>query len=292
MTVCIAAQCAFEGRPAIVVCADVQGTYAGMKSNDLQKVQIIARTPFTYMFADEPTKAKELAAALEPILREYKPDPDDDVDFDLRSDALLQQIKKVVAARKRANIDDFLLRKYGFTRDDFYSGKLSMSDLERSHIAVEIADVSLGCSMLLVSPDDAEPIIFKIGGNGEAYWSGEPYAAIGSGGDIARAVLSKSAGTAPWASDMSVMECAIRVLTAKEFAEQDIHVSSKCNLGVVLPNAAPIGFSPQGVDYINQRTTKIRTLTGIETSDDFFYAEDISDVRRRREKKPKPPAAS
>lgn len=279
MTLCIAAVCSHEDRPAFVVCADRQGTYADfIKSNDTTKVGLFQGSDFFYMFADEPTAARELAAELSPVLSAYHMAAlRKTADFDLRSNALLQSIKALVGGRKRQIADEFLTRKYGFTRTDFYGGSVTMSDLERAAIANEIAGLSLRCSMIIGCASDAEPILFTIAKDGDVFWS-ENYSCIGSGDFIARAMLCQ----VDWDDRMSVVECAIRLMTAKQAAERDPYVGESGHLVVFLPHMPRLNFSAEGVKYIRDRTTKLTRPTGIEVKDEFFLEEDWAAAQKAR----------
>lgn len=103
MTLCIAAECDYEGRPAIVLCCDWRAQTGAegaplIGTDDAYKLR--QRGAATILIAGHPTSADELLTACRPAIDEFTKAPITR-DFDLVIDKFLTSLRKSAASKKR-----------------------------------------------------------------------------------------------------------------------------------------------------------------------------------------------
>ena len=120
MTIGIAAVCAHEGRYAIVLCCDFQGTRGDfIKADDTDKIR-----DFKYasvLFAGDVDAGVEFSARLEEVVREFNLLEKPEEDFDLRANTYLGLIRALVRKVIRERQNHAISLAYGLSLDEYHS---------------------------------------------------------------------------------------------------------------------------------------------------------------------------
>jgi 20S proteasome alpha/beta subunit len=271
VTIGIAAECQHDGKHAVVMCCDWQGTMEDfVKSDDVYKFRFEANS--TMLIAGEPSAADEIVALLTPVLRKF--DALDKVagDFDLRLNAFLADLRGVAQKRKDAMVDHYLSMRYNLPFEKFYkeAGKF-LPSTDFTHILEEIKYVELGASVLICYPNDEESLIARINGNGHVGWV-DNYACIGTGATIALSVLCQH----DWDNEMPLMDCLARVYAAKLAAQKDPNVGIATAFEIRVRGAPKaLDLSDAGFKYLKRRVPQFRLPKNLRFDPAFF--ETIND---------------
>ena len=201
MTVCIAALCDYEGKPAMVLCSDWQGTYADfVKAESDFKMRPAGAS--TVLLAGDSHDAEELLWHIRPVLKAYDDkvpeNPESDEDFDLRISQLLSDLRAAVRKRRSAIVTHHLFLNYNIEFDLFIKeGQKLFSSDYYARILSEIRTIKLGCSVIIANVEDTDPFLVEINEDARVLWQGD-FVCIGSGGLLAWAFMlripTKSAG--------------------------------------------------------------------------------------------------
>lgn len=174
-------------------------------------------------------------------------------DFDLRITHLIGELRKVTRARIEERIEHYLGTGYGLTSAGFYGGATkNLSPSDHSRILGEIKRTDLDCDLIVTNLDDEEPIMLMVDGSGEVSLQ-ENYVCIGSGYVLARSFLCQE----KWDPNMSVLDCAARVLSAKYAAEKDPHVGRGTHIVVMRPGVAPCNLSEDAKDVVQAAVKRL-----------------------------------
>jgi hypothetical protein len=220
------------------------------------------------MFSDVVSAATEMVAALGPLMRDHivqdgYGEPDD---FDLRADALLKNLRKMARERRAAKVGHYLTANYALSVEKFYGPPgATMPEEDRTRIMKEMSGINLDCSLLIAHMGDHEPMLFNMTPDGDFSWE-DNYSGIGSGYAMARGLLCQNR----WDNDMSLMECVVRLKTAKRFAEQDPMVGKGTQILVMRRGFIPANFTDAGSKYIAENMGKISWPEALEFQDDFL----------------------
>lgn len=257
MTLCIAGHCTHEGRPAMVLCADTQGTDF-VKSFDTYKIRITTETHGAAMFAGTVPAAKELLAEVHQVIEHHFVDANN-VD-DLTVTYAMAALRNFVAGKLKGAKGNYAERCYGLSLEEFYR-------LADEQMRGEMRQISLGCDLLLCHVFPKLSVILHVAESGEVRWY-EVYHGIGSGYWIARAMLSQS----DWRGrDLTVMDAATRLRFAKQAAERDVHVgSTMTQLLVLLPGRPPQQFTEAGDERMKKLMPKMGYPVGTLTLDEYL----------------------
>ena len=255
MTLCIAADCDFEGQPAVVLCCDWRAQTGSVNSaligaDDVYKIR--QRGAATVLLAGNPTSADELLTGCKGAIEEFTR-KGTGVDSDLAMNEFLEGLRKAAALKKIELIRHLVPMRMGMTFDDFK--ELPPND----HIEVwgEIRDLTLGADLIIGCVMD-EPIVVTLDRWGHAAWHAN-YAAIGEGSDVARAMLCLQ----PWEghgsydlmgplTSVSLPHCLYRVYEAKRAA----HIAHPSSVGeatqfeILLSQSRRHGISTRGLELL------------------------------------------
>jgi 20S proteasome alpha/beta subunit len=117
-------------------------------------------------------------------------------------------------------------------------------------LIAEIQEVTLDVYTIIIYSGDSHLLILRTGPRGGIFWE-RHYAAIGSGALIANTVLCQT----PHDSNMSLLSCLVRIVTAKALAERDPYVGRNTSLGVILGDGSRYDISNDVWEYLMQRIT-------------------------------------
>ena len=110
MTLCIAAECEYEGQPAIAMCCDLRAQTGNIAqpellvgTDDVYKMREFGRA--TLMLGGSFPRANELAIACKPVVNAFTSDSRPTSDFDLVVDDLLRSLRNA-ATKKKASSEE------------------------------------------------------------------------------------------------------------------------------------------------------------------------------------------
>lgn len=244
-----------DGKPAIVLCADTQGTDFA-KSSDVRKISPLRDTGFKWMYCDRPGIARELASAIGPAAEAFNATSMDDVAVT----QLIFDINQITKERKRLLVQDHIERTYGLDVSEFYK---VATENER----YAVANKGFECELLLTHAGPREAFVLHVNNQGLCSWE-DNYKGIGSGWVIARSVLAQK----DWNYRMNVLEAAGRLLFAKRSAEKDVYVSKETPLFASFAgHPALVAFSDAGVEAVEANNPRIKWPENVpEATDDMF----------------------
>lgn len=262
MTLCIAAACQHEGKPAIILCADCQGSYGEYIKDDSQtKIRNMGNARL--MFAGSESAADETVILLTPIFEAYDLLPKDSKDFDLRINKLLSDIRKALQIRKAEITRHRLAIDYNVSKDGF--DFFQFSELERTAMLEKIKKEGLGASLIIAYAEDFDTILIRTDNSGNVSWESN-YIAIGTGEDIALAILSQN----DYDDLMPFMECMARVLAAKRAAEKGLYVGQSTMLEFLLNGRKAHLVTDKGWDYLKAETKLVDSQKHLVFQADFI----------------------
>lgn len=231
MTLCIAAECEWEAKPAIaMVCdwraqtGDISQPHGLIGSEDVYKLREFG--PVTVMLAGNHSLANELYLACRPVIREFIDiAPKDPNSFDLVINSLQHKLRVVAAEKKIERVQTFVPMRAGMPFDDFK--KLSTS--EHADVWNDIRNLNLGADLLIVyvaPPPVNERIVVRLDRWGNVHWETN-YGTIGDGSEVARAFLClqeweqsgpQTETTHHNVESVPLKECLYRIFEAKQAA--------------------------------------------------------------------------
>lgn len=229
MTVCIAAVCKHEGKTAIVLCCDWQGTKGDfIKSDSIDKIRWVSTA--SAMIAGAETNADEFLNECDKCIKEFTVKTDADRS-DLDMQEYLAALRDAVAKRKKVLVKELLALTRTMEPDEFWDkGLTRLGPSEFSRSLEEIRELTLGCSVILASIGaDGEDVMIRITPAGKVLWE-NTFVTIGSGGPIAEAFLHQY----EWDADISLEECLYRVYSAKRAAEKSPHVGPTTSFEILI----------------------------------------------------------
>ncbi len=189
MTLCIAAECDYEGKPAVAMCCDWRGQTGNPNEPNLMVGTEDIYKMFHYpgasvMLAGSHPKAIELLHACRPAVLTFVGGLGGSTDdFDLHVTSLLQDLRKCSAKRKKEIINHFVEMHLGISLAEFY--KLPNDNFMDER--VQLRHLNLGAEAIFCAAG-SEPVIVRLDRFGEPHWESN-YTAIGDGAEVARAFL-------------------------------------------------------------------------------------------------------
>ncbi len=248
MTIGIAAVCEDNGRYAVVMCCDFQGTRGDFfKAEDTDKMRDYDCA--TLLFADEVDAATEFAHRFEAVVREYNAMPKPIEDIDLRYGVYLTKMRQLVRVFIRERQSHAIATRFGIDLDEFYSvdahKKLSASKYDE--IFETAKNVKLGAEILVVYSGDHAPIIMKVTPDGYVSLEDGDFIAIGSGEPIATAAFAPDYDTVP----KSLPECILRVWQAKRWAEANPFVGKFTAMRILRGGGQKFDLSEEAFDLLS-----------------------------------------
>jgi 20S proteasome alpha/beta subunit len=229
MTICIAATCRHNGREAVVLCADYQGTRGDyIKADDTYKLWHFHQGCGAIAYAGDAGSGIEFSRRFMAVAREFhaldkSTGPGDE---DLRVGQYLSLIRRFVDEYKKDRIDHAIQTKFGISVKDFYALDVAKREPE---ILQTIKSADLGAEFLVVYFDLEEAVFFRIEQSGYVYIDDDNYVAIGSGEPLAAAIFSQIEEEV-----QSLPECLTWVYQAKLAAQNNPYVGEKTVMWVLL----------------------------------------------------------
>lgn len=259
MTLCIAAACRHDGQSAVVTCADWQITGPQLAAEDYYKLRHYPNA--TIMISGELAAADDFCFDLQDAIKDCNVIAQAEGPLEQRISRYLERLRRAARERKRARAEHQISMKYGLSLDRFYK-KASRLMPKRLYekIIEEIEEVKLDVYTIVIYSGDTQLLILRTGPRGGVFWD-RNYTAIGSGALIANTVLCQT----PHDSNMSLLNCLIRVVTAKASAERDPYVGRNTSLGIVLRDGDRYDISNDVWSYLMHR---VRTPAMMPTRDD------------------------
>jgi 20S proteasome alpha/beta subunit len=267
VTVGIAACTFYENEKAIILCCDWQGTFGYVKSENTDKTRWIGAA--TALISGTLTEADELLNASEPAVKAFLAKTDAE-NSDLHINALLADLRSIAQTRKRALMSEFFALNVGMNYDEFVrKGKTQFHQSHYDSLWGAASRLSLGASILYAMFDaDRDPVLILLRQDGKVRWE-DQYAAIGSGGEIAHAMLS----TFDFNASMTFLPCLYEVHRAKVASESDIYVGKTSTYEVLLNNGQRFDLSDALYKYVNNR------VRGYKTPKLTFSGEYLTSIR-------------
>jgi len=188
VTLCIAAECEYKGTPALALLADLRsqtwdssnpGSMVG--SEDVYKMQEVGGA--TMLLAGNRPLARALASVCKPSVLEFVQSSPEHENLDLAIDELRLKIEKATAERKAEMIRQYVRSTHGMAYEEF----IRLSTTEYADVWQQVRSLHFQAELLICCVIH-EPIIIRVDHFGKTHWI-DKYAAIGSGADIARAML-------------------------------------------------------------------------------------------------------
>jgi hypothetical protein len=273
MTLCIAAECYDGKHPAIVLCRDWQAQKGTTTSDDAYKQRDIdeGNRSCRILIAGSPTRADHLLLACDPAIREFMR-KSDLKDTDIDTDRLIQDLKTATKLIRREYVNSWVAATLNMEFEDFCRvGRTQFHESHYHDIWETIKQYDIGAE-LLITLFDAEGIsvIVRTDGLGEVHFESD-YSMIGTGGDLARAVLCQVEYDP---AKMDVGDCIYEVLRAKFSAERSREVGSDTTILVTSKGKPDRWLSPKGHKYYNKLLFPYKTPK-LEFRDEFLEV-DVS----------------
>jgi 20S proteasome alpha/beta subunit len=270
VTVCIAAICKHGDRPVIVCCADTAGTYGDfIKADDEHKFEHVNKY-CVILLAGPPSHAKELIASIKIAVAEFDNAEKKETDFDLRINALLEKIRKAVREHKARIAEHYLGINYLTTTAEFKSGLIFKED--RTAIQREIANLSIGCELIIADNSDVEPVLIEVTSSGDVHWQ-EKYICVGHGQDIALAIMCQDEHD----ELIPMMDCVAKVYFAKKAAEKDPTVGQGTSMAILTGWAEDAeALSEKGWEKLDKLLKPIRAPKNIKFNKVYFRSRRAS----------------
>lgn len=226
----MAAECDYEGRPAIVLCCDWRaqtGTEGGPLIGTDDAYKLRQRGAATILIAGHPTSADELLTICRPAIDEFTKAPVTR-DFDLVIDKFLTSLRKAAARKKRDLADHFIEMNFGMTFDELKTRPYD----DFVEIWSKVATLTLRADLIIGYVAD-EAIVITLDRWGQTQWH-QNYAIAGEGSDVARAMLSLQPWEGYGSFDISgpftsvpLPRCLYRLYEAKRAA----HIANPSSVG-------------------------------------------------------------
>jgi hypothetical protein len=261
MTLCIAADCWINDKPALAYCCDTRAERGGVfhelvGSEDAWKIREIGRN--IALVSGSETPADRLLALCDATIKGFGTITGGD-DSELFVDAFLRDLEAHTETRKKAIVDHWVKFEYAFSIEDFIRDQRHFDPDMVRQVWQRVRDTDLETDILICGFQDSNPVIVKLDRFGKAHWETN-YSAIGSGSDIAYSFLSQH----DWDEQPSLTQCAHYLLEAKTAAERNRHVGEYTYLQFLLPDGKRYELQSKTFDRLNDtvnRRRKYKALT-------------------------------
>jgi 20S proteasome alpha/beta subunit len=217
LTLCIAAVCEYKKKDCIVLCSDRKITQGDTSSETGDKLSwFIPRWPTVY--AGTIGRAQELIDAYRKELKGRQ----------FKTSTILNIFKRVPLAYKKRLQDERAHQLVGLSYAHFLKRKSSFPKYE--DLLDVITNPDIECELILAGFFKKDPYLFVVGTDASVAYE-DDFAAIGSGADLAIAVLRDRKQH----SGLSLSDTLYRVYEAKRFAQMEAHVGTKTFVDIVFP---------------------------------------------------------
>jgi 20S proteasome alpha/beta subunit len=279
MTICIVASCEHKGKPAVVLCADYQGTRGDyIKADDTYKFWHFHQGHGAIGFAGDADCGTEFARRFTGVARQFHEleKTKGDGDMDLRIGRYLSMVRDLAAEFKKERIDFMIRSRFGIGLSEFYSLDAAKRDPE---ILNTIRSVDMGAEFLIAYMDDEEPLFIRVEQSGYVMIEDGEYVAIGSGEPLATAIFSQIEEEV-----QTLPECLTWVYQAKLAAENNPYVGEKTVIWILLADGSE--FIPSDEAWVILQETPGISLAPVDPKlgglGDGLFAEHPSDPTKRR----------
>jgi ATP-dependent protease HslVU (ClpYQ) peptidase subunit len=252
MTVGIGACTFYDKAKAIILCCDWQGTFGYVKSENTDKTRRIGAA--TALISGTLTEADELLNASETAIKTFLAKTEAE-NTDLHINTLLADLRGVAQRRKRDLMSEYFALNVGMDFNEFVTkGKTHFHQHHYDSLWGAASRLSLGASILYAMFDaDRDPVLILLRQDGKVRWE-DQYATIGSGGDIADAILS----TLDFNSEMTFLPCLYEVHRAKVASESNIYVGKTTTYEILLSDGSHFDVSDELYKYVNNRVRRYK----------------------------------
>lgn len=162
MTICIAATCKHEGKDAVVLCADYQGTRGDyIKADDTYKFWHFYEGVGAIGWAGDAANAIEFVRRFMAVAKQFHAldKTPGQQDTDIRVGQYLKWVRDFVGDLKRERIDATVRNKFGIGLQEHYAMDAAKREPD---IRDTIKSIDLGAEFLIVYFDNDEPIFIRI----------------------------------------------------------------------------------------------------------------------------------
>jgi hypothetical protein len=227
VTLCIAAECEYEGKPAVALLADWRAQTGNLNnpelmtgSDDRYKLRELRKA--TVMLAGSHSKATELVALCKQAIRDFSESAIDHMDVDVAVTEFMGKLRQLAAKRKMDLVKTFVENSTGVPHAEF----VRIPTDQHPEIWREIRHLNLEADILIACVVH-EPIIVRLDRFGYAHWEHD-YGTIGNGSEIARAMLCLQSweparhhlGIAHFRAQVPLEECLYRISEAHHAAHK------------------------------------------------------------------------
>jgi hypothetical protein len=282
VTLCIAADCDFEGAPAIVLCCDWRaqtGAEGGVLIGTDDVYKIRQRGPATILIAGHPTQGDELVNACKQAIDDFSRAPID-LDHDLATNRFFEALRSSAEKRKSEIIDHHVAMRLGRS----YAELLKLPTDNFIELWSEINGLNLGAD-LIIGIVTNEPTIITLDRWGSVQWHTN-YAAIGEGADVARAMLclqtwqGDQSGKGPLTS-VPLPRCLYRVYEAKKAS----HIANPSSVGeatqfeVLLAQGKRNGINIKGLKVLDGLFNRKHRVPRVSLDKDILVEPNLAPLK-------------
>jgi hypothetical protein len=269
MTLCIAAACEHEGKPAVVLCSDWHGEteVAGAETTD--KFRWV-KDGWPSLIAGNVSKADELVESYERHLEKKN----------LTRLNVIQELKTPLHQRKAELADEYVQRLLGISYREFLqNGKDQLPSEFFQQTLSAITGLGLECELIIagcVQDDDDDPLteIFRTDAWGNISRE-QNFSAIGSGAHVASAALFQREHD----SSVKLMNALYNVFEAKRLGEISPGVGLSTTIDVLLSDGTVRAISDEcfdALDKLFRRYGPRRISKDFEFQSEFLDEEPVT----------------
>jgi 20S proteasome alpha/beta subunit len=236
MTVCIAAGASHEKDKALVLCTDWRVS-SPLGSAETKLKQILLRDSWWCLTSG---KESDIAAVVKLLTR--KMDSTQTID----ETNIVGIVRDALNARKKEKTNELIQGRYAISYDDFLSfGKDKLpADIHREAI-MAIADLDLGCSLIVAGFDGAWPFIMETNERCRVFVR-EDFAVIGEGTFLAQSALFQR----ELMDAIRLPETIYCVYEAKKYAERVNSVGPVTTITIVFSDGSTKDVSDERIEYL------------------------------------------
>jgi hypothetical protein len=259
MTLCIAAICTHEDRPAIVLCSDWRSETGDVAGGDVQdKLSWIVPRRFAVLKAGIITEADRLAEIVKTTIERMP--------VALSAESVRPALDLAMQAHRWVLIDQYLQARLGINYAALIAGMKTSTEPDASTVFLpgdfineklhEIENLPIpNCQLIITGFAGTTPIVAVVNEPADAWSNARTrldtnFAAIGSGAPAALISLYRREHTAP---NVPLMKAAYNVYEAKLIGEVSPGVGDATSITVLLSNGECWDLTTAGHKYLGER---------------------------------------